>query len=155
MQESGTHTVTVLQVFVDVAGMLAEPKSCLYTYTVTSTCTIPFGPSHLSVVICVDPFSPTAAGGPQKLIHVLHSSEYPKTTFAILDTMNCLVAGNALDSILAQLKSFYASRKGLKIEAKGYLYDHKLYLVKFGSITIGSASKGIVVEVRIHPPYSP
>ena len=89
----------------------------------------------------------SAAGGPQKLIHMLHSSEYPRTTFAVLDSMHCLVADNTLDTIFVQLKAFYAPRKGFKIEVKGQHYEVKQYSVKFGAITIGASSKGVIVEV--------
>ena len=65
----------------------------------------------------------------------------------MLDSLNCLVADNSLDAVFAQLKAFYAPRKGPRIETKGSLYEYKNYAIKFGSITIGSANKGIVVEV--------
>lgn len=81
-------------------------------------------------------------------MHILHSSEYPKTTFAVLDSMKCLVADNSLDTIFSHLKSFYTPRKAQKIEAKGFYYELKQYVVKFGSIVTGSTNRGIVVEVR-------
>lgn len=80
-------------------------------------------------------------------MHILHSSEYPKTTFAVLDSMKCLVADNSLDTIFSHLKSFYTPRKAQKIEAKGFYYELKQYVVKFGSIVTGSTNRGIVVEV--------
>ena len=82
-------------------------------------------------------------------MHILHSSEYPKTTFAVLDSMKCLVADNSLDTIFSHLKSFYTPRKAQKIEAKGFYYELKQYVVKFGSIVTGSTNRGIVVEVRM------
>lgn len=87
-----------------------------------------------------------AAAGPPKLVHVLHSSEYPRTTFAVLDSMSCLVADNSLDAIFAQLKTFYVPRKGMRIEVKGQCCEVKQYVVKCGSVAIGSSSKGVVVE---------
>jgi len=94
--------------------------------------------------------TPIAAGGPQKLVHMLHSSEFPRTTFAVLDSMNCIVADNSLDAIFMNLRQFYTpnSKKGQKIEVKGYHFAVESYLVKFGSIVLGSSNKGIVVEVR-------
>ena len=86
--------------------------------------------------------------GITKQVHILHSSEYPKTTFAVLDSMKCLVADNSLDTIFSHLKSFYTPRKAQKIEAKGFYYELKQYVVKFGSIVTGSTNRGIVVEVR-------
>lgn len=80
---------------------------------------------------------------------MLHSSEYPRTTFAVLDSMNCVVADNSLDAIFMNLRQFYApsAKKGQKIEVKGYHYEVKRYLVKFGSIAIGATNRGMVVEV--------
>ena len=47
------------------------------------------------------------------------------------------------------LRHFYApsAKKGQKIEVKGYHFEVKDYVVKFGSVSIGSTNKGIVVEV--------
>ena len=81
-------------------------------------------------------------------MHMLHNSEYPRTTFAVLDSMNCLVAENSLDAIFVQLRLFYAPRKNQKIEVKGFHYNVNQYTVKFGSIVIGSANRGIIVEVN-------
>ena len=80
---------------------------------------------------------------------MLHGSEYPRTTFAVLDSMNCIVADNTLDAIFTNLKQFYAPsvKKGVKVEVKGYHYEVKKHIVKFGSIVIGSTHRGIVVEV--------
>lgn len=89
------------------------------------------------------------AAGITKQVHILHSSEYPKTTFAVLDSMKCLVADNSFDTIFAHLKSFYTPRKAQKIEAKGFYYELRQYVVKFGSIVTGSTNRGIVVEVRM------
>ncbi len=94
----------------------------------------------------------TGGGGPQKLVHMLHSSEYPLTTFAVLDSNKCLVAENTLDTIFLHLRQFYAQRKGHKVDVKGVHYDlNDKYIVKVGSVVIGSSNKGIIVEVRIQP----
>ena len=96
-----------------------------------------------------------AAAG-QKVAYLLHSSEYPCSTFLVLDTMTCLVAERSLDLIFGHLKQFYAPRKQLKIEAKGKVYLVKQYAVKFGAISAGSANRGFIVEVRwISLPPSP
>ncbi|XP_064399969.1 mediator of RNA polymerase II transcription subunit 20-like [Halichondria panicea] len=88
-------------------------------------------------------------GGPQKLVHMLHSSEYPLTTFAVLDSNKCLVAENTLDTIFLHLRQFYAQRKGHKVDVKGVHYDlNDKYIVKVGSVVIGSSNKGIIVETE-------
>lgn len=85
---------------------------------------------------------------------MLHSSEYPRTTFAVLDSMNCIIADNTLDAIFMNLRQFYApsAKKGQKIEVKGYHHEVKKYVVKFGSIVLGSTHRGIVVEVCVDVP---
>ena len=85
----------------------------------------------------------------QKTVLVIHSSEYPRTTFLILESLLCLVAENSLDTIFAHLKQFYPPRKQPKIEVKGKMFLVKRYLVKFGAISIGSTNRGIVVEVCV------
>lgn len=89
----------------------------------------------------------STAGG-QKIVYLLHSSEYPRSTFMLLDNAPCLVAENSLDTIFTHLKQFYAPRKQLKIEAKGQMYLVKQYAVKFGAISVGAGNRGFVVEVR-------
>ena len=78
---------------------------------------------------------------------MIHSSEYPQTTFAVLDSMKCLVGENSLDTIFGNLRQFYNPKKGQKIEVKGYIHEAKGYVVKIGSIVIGSTNKGLIVEV--------
>lgn len=116
---------------------------CILVYTVNTKRQKPgsFNPSRFNHFL--------AAAGPAKQVHLLHSSEYPRTTFAVLDSMKCVVAENSLDTIFAHLKQFYAPRKAQKIEAKGFHYKVKQYVVKFGSIVTGATNRGIVVEVHI------
>ena len=82
---------------------------------------------------------------------MLHSSEYPRTTFAVLDSMNCIVADNTLDAIFSNLRQFYApsAKKTQKIEVRGCNFDVQKCILKFGSIAIGSTNRGIIVEVRV------
>ena len=55
-------------------------------------------------------------GSASKLIHILHSTEYPYTSFAVLESGTCLVADSGFDSLLTKLKTFYTPRKAAKIE---------------------------------------
>lgn len=82
-------------------------------------------------------------------MYLLHSTEYPRSSFTVLDpSYICLVADNTLDTIFIHLKNFYAPRKPLKVEARGFCREVKgRYLVKFASIQFGSTTKGIIVEV--------
>ena len=89
------------------------------------------------------------AGSQNKFIYFIHSTEYPRTTFTVVDPPYlCLVADNTLDTIFTHLKQSYVPRKQLKVEAKGLRYDVKgKYIVKFGSVTFSNTSKSIIVEV--------
>lgn len=64
--------------------------------------------------------------------------------------MTCIVADNSLDTIFMNLRHFYAPsvKKGLKIEVKGFHFELKKYVVKFGCVVVGSTNRGIMVEVR-------
>ena len=92
-------------------------------------------------------FSATNTQG--KSVYFIHSSEYPRSTFTVLDpSYTCLVADNTLDSIFAHLKPFYTPRKGLRIESRGYRHEVKeKYVVKFASVTFSATSKAVIVEV--------
>lgn len=97
------------------------------------------------------PTATTSVGNaaPPKAVHLLHGSEYPKSTFLVLDTvMNCMVADASLDAIFSNLKAFFAPRKGLKIEVKGHHHEVQQYAVKFGSLLLGATSRGVIVEVE-------
>ena len=87
---------------------------------------------------------------PPRTVHLLHSSEYPKSSFIVLDTfVNSMVADSSLDAIFSNLKAFFAPRKGLRIEVKGQYHEVQQYTVKFGSLLFGATSKGVIVEVRV------
>ena len=86
---------------------------------------------------------------PPRTVHLLHSSEYPKSSFIVLDTfVNSMVADSSLDAIFSNLKAFFAPRKGLRIEVKGQYHEVQQYTVKFGSLLFGATSKGVIVEVE-------
>ena len=84
------------------------------------------------------------------MVYLLHSSEYTRSSFLLVDSGTCVVAENTLDTIFGHLKLFYVPRTQLKTEAKGQLYTVKeKYAVKFGAISVGGGSRGIVVEVGV------
>ena len=99
------------------------------------------------------------AANPPKVMHLLHTSEYPRSSFAItekpaaagagsLTLGTCLVADQQLDLIMQNLKGFYAPRKGYKMEAKGVRYENNHFVIKMASIVYGASSRGILVEVE-------
>ena len=56
------------------------------------------------------------AANPAQMVHILHCTEYPRSTFAVMDSGNCLVADISFDIIMSHLKGFYVLRKGQKFE---------------------------------------
>ena len=50
------------------------------------------------------------------MVHILQCTEYPRSTFAVMDSGNCLVADISFDIIMSHLKGFYVLRKGQKFE---------------------------------------
>ena len=54
--------------------------------------------------------------GPQKILHILHNTEYPLSTFACLENGSCLIADRGFDSVMPKIKACYETRKGAKIE---------------------------------------
>ena len=57
-----------------------------------------------------------SAANPAHIVHILHCTEYPRSTFAVMDSGNCLVADISFDIIMSHLKGFYVLRKGQKFE---------------------------------------
>lgn len=86
-----------------------------------------------------------------KLIHLVHSTEFPYSSFAVLETGTCLVADSGFDSLMTKLKTFYTPRKTSKIEAKGHRYEYGDFVLKFGQVSAGPSFKGIIVELEYLP----
>ncbi len=94
-------------------------------------------------------FIAVPANGQGKSVYFIHSSEYPRSTFTVIDPgYTCLVADNTLDLIFNQLKPFFAVRKGQRIESRGYRREvQDRYVVKFASVMCSTMSKAVIVEV--------
>ena len=56
------------------------------------------------------------SGSPPKVLHILHNTEYPMSTFACLENGSCLIADRGFDSVMPKIKGCYETRKGAKIE---------------------------------------
>jgi len=104
---------------------------------------------------------------PTRTLHVLHNSEHPASTFALLEVplgpnaqgnMNIppgaqtgvktvsLVADNLFDLLVAKMGHVYSSKK-IKIESKGPRFELGDFVVKLGSVLMSQNFKGILVEV--------
>lgn len=88
---------------------------------------------------------------PPRAVNVLHNSEQPASSFALLDTGTCLVADNLFDHLMGKLTGIYSPKKATRIESKGQRYEVVDFLVKIGSVSMGSSFKGILVEVEYQP----
>jgi len=91
------------------------------------------------------------AGAPRS-VHLLHNSETPASVFALLEAASgnktvALVADNLFDLLMLKLSNFYTAKKQTKIESRGPRFEAGDFLVKLGSVTMGPAFKGILVEV--------
>lgn len=60
-------------------------------------------------------YSLSTLGSPAKMLHILHNTEFPLSTFACVESGCCLISDRGFDSILSKMKSCY-ERKGAKIE---------------------------------------
>ena len=91
-------------------------------------------------------------------MHLLHNSETPASVFALLEAAVspsnpngnktvALVADNLFDLLMLKLSNFYQAKKQTKIESRGPRFEAGDFLVKLGSVTMGPAFKGILVEV--------
>ncbi|KAK8720646.1 hypothetical protein OTU49_013187 [Cherax quadricarinatus] len=149
--------VTVLQIFPD-----ASRSGCLETEKLHKRI------MHLDATQCgmftvdCDTYYTTAhagvAGGGVRKMHIVHNSETPTTTYAILDTGTKQVTLSAdflFDLLLSRLDHMYQSKKNLKIESKGAKYELGDFLVKIGTVSMSGHYKGILVEVEYLPCVSP
>ncbi|KAG9509100.1 Mediator of RNA polymerase II transcription subunit 20, partial [Fragariocoptes setiger] len=94
---------------------------------------------------------------PSKVMHVLHDSERPATTFALIDGGRHLVADYPnLDILLNMyLNQAYACKKTQRIECKGTRYELSEgdFVIRVGAVTYAqqSSSRGIVIEIEYRP----
>jgi len=93
----------------------------------------------------------------QKNLYILHNSEYPATVFSVLESANKSVritSDTLFDLLILKLSNQFYQKK-IKIESKGPRFEIKDFLVKLGSVIIGGAVKGILVEVEYFPGIVP
>lgn len=82
-----------------------------------------------------------------RAINIIHDSEHPVTTFALLDTGTCLMADLHFDMLMSKMGGIYIPKKATKIESKGPRYEVQDFIIKLGSVSIGPSFRGILVEV--------
>lgn len=89
-----------------------------------------------------------------KAVHVLHNSEFPASTFAILDTgvkHIPLVADNLFDLLMIKIGNVCTQKKQPNIESKGPRFEYGDFLIKIGSVTMNGNFKGILIEFEYRP----
>ncbi|XP_054711559.1 mediator of RNA polymerase II transcription subunit 20-like isoform X2 [Uloborus diversus] len=92
---------------------------------------------------------------PNRAVNIIHNSEHPVTTFALLDTGTCLMADSQLDMLMVKMAGIYIPKKATKIESKGPRYEIRDFVIKLGSVSIGPSFRGILVEVEYTPSVVP
>ncbi|XP_066963902.1 mediator of RNA polymerase II transcription subunit 20 isoform X2 [Macrobrachium rosenbergii] len=142
--------VTVLQIFPDTSrsGCLETEKLHKRIMHLDAT------QSGMFSVDCETYYTNVQIGSGQRKMHILHNSETPVTTYAVLDTGTkqiTLSADLLFDLLLPRLDHMYQNKKNLKIESKGAKYEIGDFVVKIGTVTMSGHYKGILVEVEYLP----
>ncbi|XP_055383822.1 mediator of RNA polymerase II transcription subunit 20 [Condylostylus longicornis] len=89
-----------------------------------------------------------------KSVNVLHNSEYPASTFSILDNGTKqipLVADHLFDLLWMKITSSHFSKKQTIVESKGSRFVYGDFLIKLGNVTMMENFKGILIEVEYRP----
>ncbi|XP_017063759.1 mediator of RNA polymerase II transcription subunit 20 [Drosophila eugracilis] len=91
-------------------------------------------------------------GAPGRAVHVLHNSEYPASTFSIIDNGTgkqvALVADNIFDLLMLKMTNTFTSKKQTKIESRGARFEYGDFVIKLGSVTMMEHFKGILIEIE-------
>ncbi|XP_062613050.1 mediator of RNA polymerase II transcription subunit 20-like [Saccostrea cucullata] len=94
----------------------------------------------------------------QCVVNILHNSEHPASCFAVTESGQILVSDLLFEDLMTKLtmakagrESFYSQRKGFKIESRGQRYEIGDFIIKIGSVSMGSNFRGILVEVEYCP----
>ncbi|EDW88448.1 mediator of RNA polymerase II transcription subunit 20 [Drosophila yakuba] len=91
-------------------------------------------------------------GAPGRAVHVLHNSEYPASTFSIIDNGTgkqvAIVADNIFDLLMLKMTNTFTSKKQTKIESRGARFEYGDFVIKLGSVTMMEHFKGILIEIE-------
>ncbi|EDW52072.1 mediator of RNA polymerase II transcription subunit 20 [Drosophila sechellia] len=91
-------------------------------------------------------------GAPGRAVHVLHNSEYPASTFSIIDNGTgkqvAIVADNIFDLLMLKMTNTFTSKKQTKIESRGARFEYGDFVIKLGSVTMMDHFKGILIEIE-------
>ncbi|KAH8368086.1 hypothetical protein KR084_006869 [Drosophila pseudotakahashii] len=143
--------VTVLQPY-----SLPEGKSGAHIIDQLSKRLLALGATHAGqFLVDCETFISTPQphnGAPGRAVHVLHNSEYPASTFSIIDNGTgkqvALVADNIFDLLMLKMTNTFTSKKQTKIESRGARFEYGDFVIKLGSVTMMEHFKGILIEVE-------
>ncbi|KAH8275046.1 hypothetical protein KR018_004732 [Drosophila ironensis] len=89
---------------------------------------------------------------PGRAVHVLHNSEYPASTFSVIDNGTgkqvAIVADNIFDLLMLKMTNTFTSKKQTKIESRGARFEYGDFVIKLGSVTMMDHFKGILIEIE-------
>ncbi|XP_065829355.1 mediator of RNA polymerase II transcription subunit 20-like [Oscarella lobularis] len=88
-------------------------------------------------------------------MYIVRVSEYPHSTFVILDAGPCIVADSSIVRIIDRLASFYQPKASNASQVKGYKYRLGDYAIRIGIATIGQSVKGVLIEIEALPFVDP
>ncbi|EDW00322.1 mediator of RNA polymerase II transcription subunit 20 [Drosophila grimshawi] len=144
--------VTVLQPY-----PLPEGKSGAHIIDHLGKRLLSLGATHAGqfLVDCETFISTPQHGTPTRAVHVLHDSEFPASTFSIIDNGTgkqvALVADAIFDLLMLKMTSTFTSKKQTKIESRGARFEYGDFVIKLGSVTMMEHFKGILIEIEYRP----
>lgn len=91
-----------------------------------------------------------------KVLHTFHDTERPKTTFALLDNGQYLLADASNFDLFLQtyLNPVYVCKKTQKIECRGTKFElcDGDFVIRIGAVTFAQQSfKGIIIDIEYRP----
>ncbi|XP_054159514.1 mediator of RNA polymerase II transcription subunit 20-like [Oppia nitens] len=92
-----------------------------------------------------------SGGQTSRILSIYHSSEYPLSCFALLDTGLSLVADASFDAIVMNLSAIYSNKKMSRFDCRGQKWSLSDFAIRIGSCSLGPQFKGVLLEVEYRP----
>ena len=86
----------------------------------------------------------------QENAHILSHSVYPASSFAFIERSNCglLIADNTFIDLMNKLRTLSVFKiRSSKMEARGFQFQYKDFLIHLSTVYQSQISKGIILEV--------
>jgi len=101
---------------------------------------------YKSVIFPRMPIEEIKKSGRGESMYLLSFSSKPKHVYSIIDEKVIMEADTALIELISKIKNIWTVRQIAKID--GYNFEIGDYNVRYGNLTVGSHSKGLIVEVE-------